>query len=94
MSDLKKHNIVIMGRTFPIKVSQSEAKGIPQIENTLNEKLSVIQKQYKHVSKEESLMMTLISYAFDNKKLENDIQELSKGLEQMEELFNNPSESK
>lgn len=94
MNDLKKHNIVMMGKTFPIKVSQSEAEWIPHIENTLNKKLSIIQEQYKHISKEESLMMTLISYAFDNKKLESDLQVLSKGLKQMEKLFNNQSERK
>lgn len=83
-----------MGKSFPIKVSESEASGIPYIESTLNEKLSTIREQYKYVSKEDSLIMTLISYAFDNKKLENDLQVLAKGLEQMEDVFNNPPEHK
>lgn len=93
MSDLKKHNLVIMGKTFPVKVSESEAEGVPYIERTLNEKLTAIQKQYKHVGKEDCLIMTLISYAFDNKKLENDLQVLVKGLEQMEEVFDSQSKS-
>jgi cell division protein ZapA len=62
----KKIDVTIAGRTFPIKVSESEVETIRNIENDLNQKISDFNLKYKDRDKLDCVIMTLLTVAVDN----------------------------
>lgn len=70
MDDLKTINIVVAGRTFPIKVTLSEENSVRVLETDLNRKISEFQSTYPMRDKLDCVIMTMITYIYDlNKSL-------------------------
>ena len=61
----------IAGKSYPIKVVVEEEVVARKIEKELNQKINDFQLQYKDVEKEESLVMLLLTYAFDMHKVKS-----------------------
>lgn len=66
----KKIDVTIAGRTFPVKVSDSEVETIRKIENDLNQKISDFNLKYKDRDKLDCVIMTLLTVAVNNSENE------------------------
>ena len=65
--DLNPVEINILGKTFPLKVTQEELAWIQILEEEINHKIMGIQETYPHRDKLDCVIMTLLTYAFENK---------------------------
>jgi cell division protein ZapA (FtsZ GTPase activity inhibitor) len=65
--DLKSVTVTIAGRKFPLKVTANEEARVLEIEQELNAKVSEFQKTYPSKDKLDAVLMTLITYTFDQK---------------------------
>lgn len=67
MSDQLTNNITIRiaGREFPVKVDQGDEEIIRNLEKEINNKIQFYKREFKDISHEDSLIMTLLTYAFD-----------------------------
>ena len=61
---------VIGGDEFPLKIKESEVENVKQMVAEVNKKLNHFQISYKDRKKTDWLSMTLLTYAFENYKLE------------------------
>lgn len=66
--ELKPVDIHIAGKTFPLRVTEEEAAWIQNLEDEINQKILNFQKQYAPMDKTDSIIMTLLTYAFENKQ--------------------------
>lgn len=69
--ELEKINVIISGRSFPLKVATDE---VEQIQNTvaeINRKVQEFQNTYKSQDLRECLSMVLLTYAVDLNKLQS-----------------------
>lgn len=65
--DLKAVEMKILGKTIPLKVTNEESAWIQDLENEINQKISSLQTNYPHQDKMDCIIMTLLTYAFENK---------------------------
>ncbi|MFZ1704038.1 MAG: cell division protein ZapA [Saprospiraceae bacterium] len=89
--DLKPVEIHILGKSFPLKVTGDEAIWVTSLENEINDKIASFQETYPSLDKLDCTIMTLLTYAFENKhhlsnktsKNDNDVDEKLDDLLQM-----------
>lgn len=66
--DLKTIKVTIAGRTFPVKVDDQEETVVKDLEQELNNKVLELQNMYPGRDKLDCVIMTLLTYTFDQKK--------------------------
>jgi len=87
MENLVRYEVKILGRTIPLKIKSSQKEETDQIVKDLNDKLADFQLKYEKVDKIDSLIMVLLSYAFEKGPSNNEM--LTKNLlEKMKALGN------
>ena len=62
-NELKKMNIVIAGRSFPVKANKEEELILPIIEKNLNEQIRQMQLSYSDRDIQDCLSMVLLTQA-------------------------------
>lgn len=67
--DVISVEITIAGKTFPLKVTSEESTWIQSMEKDINEKITGFQEKFDHLDKSDIIIMTLLTYAFENKHL-------------------------
>lgn len=61
--------ITIAGKTFPLRLTGEEVAVVQNLEEEINRKINDFREQYAHLEKVDSIIMTLLTYAFDSKKI-------------------------
>ncbi|HKK87394.1 MAG TPA: cell division protein ZapA [Saprospiraceae bacterium] len=61
---------IIGGDEFPMRIKETEVESVKQMVAEVNKKLNHFQINYKDRKKTDWLSMTLLTYAFENYKLE------------------------
>jgi cell division protein ZapA (FtsZ GTPase activity inhibitor) len=91
MDDLKTVNIVVAGRTFPIKVTLSEEPTVRILEADLNTKISEFQNTYPMRDKLDYVIMTMLTYIYDLNKslLPVDYEALAEKIENIQTIVDN-----
>jgi cell division protein ZapA (FtsZ GTPase activity inhibitor) len=91
MDDLKTVNIVVAGRTFPIKVTLSEESTVRLLETDLNRKISEFQSTYPMRDKLDCVIMTMLTYIDDLNKslLPVDYEALAEKIENIQTIIDN-----
>jgi cell division protein ZapA (FtsZ GTPase activity inhibitor) len=72
-NDLKTITVAIAGRNFPVKVTDIEETMVRDLEQELNDKVTELQNTYPSRDKLDCVIMTLLTYSFDQKKSSVDI---------------------
>ncbi len=70
-SELKSMQIMIGGRSYPLKVKEEDQEAIKKIADDMNEKINDFQLTYINKDKQDCLAMTLLTYAVENHKIKN-----------------------
>jgi cell division protein ZapA len=65
----KSINVMIAGRSYPLKIRESDETAIKEIAEEVNEKIKKFQLTYKNKDKQDCLSMALLTYAVDLYKL-------------------------
>jgi cell division protein ZapA len=87
MGDMKSIDVMIGGRTYPLKVTEEEETLVLQVAHEINEKVRNLQNTYLQKDKQDCLSMALLTYAVETARLKNessDLQELREISEQIE----------
>lgn len=66
--DLIPVDIEISGKTFPLRVTEEEISWVKSLEEEINHKILEFQQSYPHSDKMDCVLMTLLTYAFENKQ--------------------------
>ena len=66
--DLKTVKLTIAGRVFPVKVTPDEDLIVQDLEQEINSKINEFQNTYPGRDKLDCVIMTLLTYTFDQKK--------------------------
>ena len=61
--DNKPITVVIAGRPYPIRVADSEEKGLRALVTEINDRFNDFQIRYRDRDKQDCLVMTLLTYA-------------------------------
>lgn len=61
--------ITIAGKTFPLRLNSEELAWVQDLEAEINRKIDDFRHQYAHLDKVDSIIMTLLTYAFDSRKI-------------------------
>lgn len=61
--DNKPISVVIAGRPYPIRVSESEEAGLRALVKEINDRFNDFQIKYRDRDKQDCLVMTLLTYA-------------------------------
>ena len=70
MSDqLKSMQVMIAGRSYPLKVKEQDMDGIRQVVEEINDKIKDFQLTYINKDKQDCLAMALLTYAVDLQKV-------------------------
>ena len=83
----KKINVVVAGRSFPVKVTEEEEKSVRNIEKDINSQVQEFQKKYTDKDKLDLVIMVLLTNAFALEKiqsLEVDISQVHAQLDTLE----------
>ena len=70
---MKSIEVMIAGRSFPLKVTEEEEKLILQVAEEINEKVRNLQNTYLQKDKQDCVSMALLTYAMENARLKNDL---------------------
>ena len=70
-NDLKKIEINVSGRKYPVRISDQEEASIREIEEQVNDKINEFRLKYTGINQEDCLSMVLLTYAFDLHKSAN-----------------------
>ena len=73
---MKSIEVMIAGRSFPLKVTEDEEAIIMEIAEEINEKVRNLQNTYLQKDKQDCLSMALLTYALETAKLKNALTEL------------------
>lgn len=65
-TDIKKTTVVIAGRSYPVKVSDAEARVLPNIEKMLNDQIRKMQLTFKDRDIQDCLSMVLLTNALSS----------------------------
>ena len=68
----KKINVVIAGRSFPVKVTNEEERSVRNIEKEINSKIHDYQLKYADKDKLDLVIMVLLKQSFDLEKFRSD----------------------
>ena len=82
----KKINVVIAGRSFPVKVTEEEEKSVRNIEKDINSQVLEFQKKYTEKDKLDLVIMVLLTKAFDLDKIQNLENDISQAHAQIDTL--------
>lgn len=66
--DLIKTNIIIAGRSYPLKVTSEEKELVPIIEKQINTNIQNFQTSYPNMDMLDCVSMTMIKMNFDKQK--------------------------
>jgi len=69
--ELKNMQVMIGGRSYPLRVKTEDVEAIKGVASEINEKFSDFQLTYVNKDKQDWLSMTLLTYAVENYKLKN-----------------------
>ncbi len=69
--ELKNMQVMIGGRSYPLRVKPQDVEAIKGVVLQINEKFSDFQLTYVNKDKQDWLAMTLLTYAVENHKLHN-----------------------
>ena len=67
----KKINVVVAGRSFPVKVTIEEEKSVRNIEKEINSKIREYQLKYADKDKLDLVIMVLLTQAFELEEFRN-----------------------
>ena len=70
---MKSIEVMIAGRSFPLKVTAEEEATVLQVAEEINEKVINLQNTYLQKDKQDCLSMALLTYALESAKLKNDL---------------------
>jgi cell division protein ZapA (FtsZ GTPase activity inhibitor) len=72
MSDegLKSIQVMIAGRSYPLKIQAVDEPGIVKVADALNAKIRQFQSMYAHLDQQDYLSMALLTYAVDFHKVQ------------------------
>jgi len=81
--------VLIVGRTYPLKIKAGDEVAIRKIVKEINEKINRFQLSYSKKDKQDCLSMALLTYAVDLHKAQqsNDQSDLSTKIHQLDELL-------
>lgn len=79
---MKSIEVLIAGRSFPLKVTQEEESMVMQITDEINEKVRNLQNTYLQKDKQDCLSMALLTYAMETAKLKRELA----GLDELREI--------
>lgn len=65
----KKINVVIAGRTFPVRVTDDEELSVRNIEKDINSKIQEFRQKYADKDKLDLVIMVLLTQAFELEKV-------------------------
>lgn len=87
--DLKRIVVTIAGRTYPVKVKQTEEKVVRALEKEVNNKLNDLQLSYQGKDMQDYMSLALLFYASYLHKAKNsdDLQILEDKLNDLEKLL-------
>lgn len=88
----KKINVVVAGRSFPVKVTEEEEKSVRNIEKDINSKVREFQQKYTDKDKLDLVIMVLLTKAFELDKiqsLEDDIRQAHAQIDTLESTLDN-----
>lgn len=68
---MKKIEISVSGRKYPVKISEEEEASVRKLETQVNKKIREFKVQYAGIEQEDCLSMVLLTYAFDLHKSTN-----------------------
>lgn len=86
-NNLSSLKLNIAGKILPVKVTEAEIPLALKAEKELNNKINEFQVKFKDVDKTDSILMVLLSYAFEkHKKNHNHDNHVSKRLSIIEQL--------
>ena len=74
---MKSIEVMIAGRSFPLKVTEDEEAMIMEVAEDINEKVRNLQNTYLQKDKQDCLSMALLTYALETAKLNNKLAELN-----------------
>jgi cell division protein ZapA (FtsZ GTPase activity inhibitor) len=72
MSDegVKSIQVMIAGRSYPLKIQAVDEPGIVKVADALNAKIRQFQSMYAHLDQQDYLSMALLTYAVDFHKVQ------------------------
>jgi cell division protein ZapA len=70
---MKSIDVMIAGRSFPLKVTQEEESLVLQVTDEINEKIRNLQNIYLQKDKQDCLSMALLTYAMESAKLKREL---------------------
>ncbi|HLF63069.1 MAG TPA: cell division protein ZapA [Saprospiraceae bacterium] len=85
---MKSIEVVIAGRSFPLKVTEEEEALVLQVIEEINEKVHNLQNIYLQKDKQDCLSMALLTYALETAKLKNDLAGLNELREVSDQIEN------
>jgi len=68
-NDTKSINIMIAGRSYPLKIRVAEEEGIRSIVEEINDRIKNFQQTYTNRDKQDHIAMALLVYATDLQRL-------------------------
>lgn len=71
----KRTTVIIAGRSYPVKVSEVEARLIPIIEKKINDQILEIQMSYKNLDIQDCISMVLLTNTMSESN--NDSQDIT-----------------
>ena len=89
---LKSMQVMIAGRTYPLKVKEQDMESIKQVVEEINDKIKDFQLTYINKDKQDCLAMALLTYAVELHKVKfNDAtpQQISRKVDHLENLIEN-----
>jgi cell division protein ZapA len=89
--DLISMNIMIAGRSYPLRVKGGDQESIKVVVDEINEKIKDFQLTYINKDKQDCLAMALLTYAVDFHKSENEqlSESIAKKVERLEAMIDN-----
>lgn len=82
----KKINVVVAGRTFPVKVTEEEEKSVRNIEKDINSKIQEYRMKYAEKDKLDLVIMVLLTKAFELDKVQSLEDDISQAHAQIDTL--------
>ncbi len=82
----KKINVVVAGRSFPVKVTEEEEKSVRNIEKDINSKIQEYRNKYNDRDKLDLVIMVLLTQAFELDKIQSLKSEVSQAHAQIDTL--------
>lgn len=82
----KKINVVVAGRSFPVKVTEEEEKSVRNIEKDINSKIQEYRKKYTDKDKLDLVIMVLLTQAFELDKIQSLKDDISQAHAQLDTL--------